>query len=244
MFGTQKFLEAVTAGDATRVKQMLTIEPGLANTRADSGASAVMMAMYHNRPEVRDLLIERGASLSIHEAAAAGRVERVAELAAQDPARVNSYAPDGFAPLALAAFFGQRSAAELLLDTGAEVNAVSKNATGYTALSGAVARGDAEIVWLLLSRGANANHRYGPGYSPLHEASAGGKIEILKLLLAHGADPNASTEDGQTPLSMAEAKSQAEAAAVLREHGAEPKAERKASSEGRRGRLICPPAFV
>lgn len=225
MLGAQKFLEAVTAGDAVRVKQMLTIEPGLVNARAESGVSAVMMAIYHNRPEIRDLLIERGAPLGIHEAAAAGKTERVAELAAQDPATINFFAADGFAPLALAAFFGQRQVAEWLLDQGAEVNAISKNATGYTALSGAVARGDAEIVRLLLSRGANARHRYGTGYSPLHEAAAGGKIEILRLLLQHGADPNAATEDGQTPLAMAEAKGQTEAAAVLREHGAVAKAE-------------------
>src|SRR5690348_18501289 len=111
MLGSQKFLEAVTAGDATRVKQMLTIEPGLANTRADCGASAVMMSIYHNRPEVRGLLIERGASLSIHDAAAAGRVERVAELAAQAPPRATPCPADGFAPLALAPFFRQRSSA-------------------------------------------------------------------------------------------------------------------------------------
>lgn len=229
MLGAQKFLEAVKSGDQARVKQMLTIEPGLVSARAETGPSAVMLAIYHNRPEIRDLLIERGAPLDIHEAAAAGKTERVSELAASSPGAINSFAADGFAPLALAAFFGQRQAAQWLLDNGADVNAISKNATGYTALSGAVARGDAEIARLLLTRGANAGHRYGPGYSPLHEASAGGKLEIVKLLLAHGADPNATTDDGQTPLALAEAKGQMEAATLLRKHGAQPKAEGIAS---------------
>jgi uncharacterized protein len=229
MLGAQKFLEAVKSGDLVHVKQMLTIEPGLAKARADSGASALMLAIYHNRPEVRDMLIERGAPLDIHEAAAAGKLERISAIATQDPVAINSFAADGFAPLALAAFFGQREAVHALLEQGADVNAVSKNATGYTALSGAVARGDAEIVRLLLSHGANAGHRYGSGYSPLHEAAAGGKIEIAKLLLAHGADPNARTEDGQTPLSMAEAKGHTEAAVLLREHGAAAGAEGIAS---------------
>lgn len=229
MLGAQKFLEAVTAGDAVRVKQMLTIEPGLANARADSGVSAVMLAIYHNRPEIRDLLTERGALLDIHAAAAAGKFERVVELATRDATNILSFAPDGFTPLALAAFFGHRQIVEWLLDHGADVNTVSKNATRYTALSGAVAKGDEEIVRLLLSRGANARHRYGPGYSPLHEAAAGGKIEILKLLVEHGADPNAATDDGQAPLALAEAKGQTEAAALLRKHGAAPKAEGIAS---------------
>jgi ankyrin repeat protein len=225
MLHVQKFLTAIMSGDLADVKQMLLLEPGLATARADSGASALMLAIYHNRPEVRDLLIEHGAPLDIHEAAAAGKAERIAELAAKNRAAINSFAADGFAPLALAAFFGHRESVEWLLDHGADVNAISKNATGYTALSGAVARGDAEIVRLLLAHGANARHRYGPGYSPLHEAAAGGKIEILRLLLEHGADPNARTQDGQTPLSLAEAKGRAEAVALLRERGATTQAE-------------------
>ncbi|MGH7837794.1 MAG: ankyrin repeat domain-containing protein [Candidatus Binataceae bacterium] len=220
MLGAQKFLDAVKAGDAARVRQMLVIDPNLANARAESGASAVMTAIYHGKNEVRDTLLERGARLDIHEAAAAGKSENVAALAAQSPAAINSYSADGFTPLALAAFFGQRDVAQWLLANGAEVNAVAKNPTGYTALTGAVARGDAEIVRLLVSHGANASHRYGAGYSALHEAAAGGKLEIAKLLLDHGADSSARTDDGQTPLSLAESKGQAEAAALLRQHGA------------------------
>ena len=220
MLGAQKFLDAVKTGDAPRVKQMLVIDPRLANARAESGASAVMTAIYHGRTDVYDLLLERGAQLDIHEAAASGKSENVAALAAQNPAAINSYSADGFTPLALAAFFGQREAAQWLLANGADVNAVAKNPTGYTALTGAVARGDAEIVRLLLSHGANAAHRYGAGYSALHEAAAGGKLEIAKLLLDHGADSSARTDDGQTPLSMAEAKGQTDAAALLRQRGA------------------------
>ncbi|MFZ0212492.1 MAG: ankyrin repeat domain-containing protein [Candidatus Acidiferrales bacterium] len=220
MLGAQKFLEAVKAGDATHVKKMLMVEPALANARAESGSSAVMLSIYHGHAEIRDLLIERGALLHIHEAAALGKRDRMAELVAHDAALVNAFATDGFAPLALAAFFGQRDAAEWLLAHGAEADAISKNATGYTALSGAVARGDAEIVRLLLKHGANPKHRYGPGYSTLHEAAASGKIEIVKLLLEHGADPSARTDEGKTPLAMAEAKGQTETAALLRQRGA------------------------
>ena len=218
MLGAQRFLDAVKTGDAARVKQMLVIEPNLANARAESGASAMMTAIHHNKMDIRDLLLERGARLDIHEAAAAGKFEHVAALAAQNPAAINSVAPDGFTPLALAAFFGQRDVAQWLLANGADVNAVAKNATGYTPLTGAVARGDVEIVRLLLSSGANAAHRYGAGYSVLHEAAASGKLEIAKLLLEHGADPSALTDDGQTPLSMAESKGQTETAALLRQH--------------------------
>jgi uncharacterized protein len=219
MLGAQKFLEAVKAGDLPRLIQMLMIDPGLANARAESGASALMLSIYHGKAEVSELLIDRGARLDVHEAVAAGKLERVAELVAKNPAEINSFSADGFAPLALAAFFGHRQIVEWLLSHGAEINAVSKNATGYTALTGSVARGDPEIVRMLLAHGADARHRYGSGYSALHEAAASGKLEIAKLLLEHGADPSARNEEGQTPLAMAEAKEQAETTSLLRERG-------------------------
>ncbi|HET6200815.1 MAG TPA: ankyrin repeat domain-containing protein, partial [Candidatus Acidoferrales bacterium] len=140
MLGAQKFLDAVKAGDAPRVKQMLVIDPRLANARAESGASAVMTAIYHGKMDVCDQLLEHGAQLEIHEAAASGKAEKVAALAVQNPAAINSYSADGFTPLALAAFFGQRDAAQWLLANGADVNAVAKNPTSYTPLTGAVAR--------------------------------------------------------------------------------------------------------
>jgi len=217
---TQEFFAAVKAGDTKRVARMLDANTGLLNARGGSGESAALLAAYYGRKDVLELLLGRGAELNIFEAAAVGKVERVAALLAADPSLANGYAPDGFPLLGLAAFFGHLEAVDLLLRQGADVNAVSRNATGYTALTGAVAGGHAEIATALLAAGANANHRYGPGYTPLHEAAAGGKTKIVALLLAHRADPNARTDDGQTPLMMAEAKGHADVAALLRQHGA------------------------
>ncbi len=214
------FLDAVKAGDLSRVKELLEADPSLVNTRGDSGESAILLSVYYRRNSVRDLLLARGAELNIYEAAAAGQLERVATLAKASPALANSYAPDGFTPLGLAAFFGQRTVVDALLAHGADVNAVSRNATGYTALTGAVAGGHKEIVGMLLAAGANATHRYVQGLTPLHEAAAGGKLEIAGLLLNHGADPNARADDNQTALAMAEAKGHTAVAALLRQHGA------------------------
>lgn len=220
MSDTQEFFAAVKAGDTERVARMLDANAGLLNARGGSGESAALLAVYYGKKDVLELLLGRGAELNIFEAAAAGKVERLAVLLAADPSLANGYAPDGFPLLGLAAFFGYLEAVNLLLRHGADVNAVSRNATGYTALTGAVAGDHAEIAAALLAAGANANHRYASGYTPLHEAAAGGKTKIVVLLLAHRADPKARTDDGQTPLVMAEAKGHADVAALLRQHGA------------------------
>ncbi len=220
MDGTQEFFGAVKAGNRARVRELLEANPALVNARNDSGASAVLLAIYHGHKPVKDLLLGAGAELNIYEAAAGGEAERVVALVKTSPALANSYAPDGFPPLGLAAFFGHRNVVDVLLAHGAVVNAVSRNATGYTALTGAVAGGHTEIVAALLSAGANAAHRYAQGYTPLHEAAASGKLEIARLLLDHGADSNARTDDGKTPLAMALEKSHSSLAALLRQRGA------------------------
>jgi uncharacterized protein len=214
------FLEAVKAGELARVQELLAAEPSLANARTETGASALLLSIYFGCASVRDLLLACGAKLDIHEAAAAGRVDRVAALLARDSGLVNAYAPDGFTPLGLAAFFGHPEVVDLLLKHGADVNAVSRNATGYTALTGAVARGDAEIVAALLTHGARTDHRYAQGYTALGEAAASGKTKIVQLLLAHGADVNARTDAAQTPLALAQEKGHREVVALLRQHGA------------------------
>ncbi len=220
MESTAVFLDAVKAGELTRVKELLHADPGLAKARNDSGVSAVLVALYYGRKEIAEVMLGARTDLDIFEAAATGRAERVEKLLAQDRSLANTYAADGFTPLGLAAFFGHRNAVDALLAHGAEVNAVSRNSTGYTALTGAVAGGHKEVVAALLAGGASAAHRYGQGYTPLHEAASSGKTEIVKLLLQHGADPHARTEDGKTPLSMATEKGLSEVVRLLRQHGA------------------------
>jgi uncharacterized protein len=217
---TKEFFDAVQAGDAPSVRSLLDADPSLAGARNEQGQSAILIAVYHGRLEMRDLLVARRVSLDIIDAVAAGQIERVKQLVEKDRALANSFSSDGFPVFALAATFGYRDVAEYLLSRGADVNSVSKNATGYTALTGAVAMGRTEMVAWLLSCGANANHRYGPGYSPLHEAAANGRLEMIRLLVEAGADPAAVTADGKTPLTFAEEREHSDVAEFLREQRA------------------------
>ncbi len=212
----REFFEAIQSGNLGRVKDLVRQDPGLAAARDDAGISAVLQAHYRSRLDIVEALLARHPGLDVFEAAALGKNERVAELLAGQPGLASAYAPDGFTPLGLAAFFGHREVVELLLARGADVNAVSRNATGYTALTGAVAKGDAAIVAALLAAGANANYRYAKGHSPLHEAAVSGNSALVKLLLEHGADPNARMDDGKMPADLAAARGHEELAKQLR----------------------------
>ncbi len=76
-------------------------------------ASLILDALYHGRHEEAERLAREAGedALTIHEAAAVGSVSRLNALLAEDRSLVNAFASNGFQPLGLAAFFGQREAA-------------------------------------------------------------------------------------------------------------------------------------
>jgi ankyrin repeat protein len=177
------------------------------------------MACYTGRKEIRDVLVENGAMLELHEAAAAGNLPRVKETVGANPELAKNYSPDGFPVLALAAAFGHKEVAQYLRGKGAEINAVATNGTAYTALTGAVANGHAAVVKWLAQNGADVNYRYAKGHSPMLEAVANGRLDIVKILVAHGADPHARTDDGKTALAFAQERGHNEVAKYLQELG-------------------------
>jgi len=216
MSDTASFFQAVKTGDAAAVTSMLDADPALLSAKNEQGQSAILLAAYNGRKEIRDLLLARGPVLELHEAAAAGAFEQVKQIVEKDASLARSFSPDGFPVLALAAVFGHRPIVEYLHSKGGEVNAVSTNGTGYTALTGSVTGGHKEIVAFLLAHGSNVNYKYGPGYTPLLAAAANGHLEIVQLLFEHGADLRAKTNDGQTALAIAEARGHQAVAGFLR----------------------------
>jgi ankyrin repeat protein len=217
---TSAFFQAVQSGNASKVAALLAADASLANAKNEKGQSAVLLAVYSGRKEIRDLLLARGVALELHEAAAAGQLARVKQIVDQNQALAKSFSPDGFPVFALPAVFGHLEVAEYLLGKGADVNAAATNGTGYNALTGAVASGHTAIVAWLLANGANPNYRYGDGYSPLLTAAANGHLGIVSLLLASGADLHAKTNDGKTAFSFAQERGHAEITEFLRSHGA------------------------
>lgn len=215
-----ELLDAIHSGNLAAVKSMLDADPSLASARNESGVSAVLMSIYTGRHEIRDLLLARGAVLELHDAAAAGKLDRVREFVGKNPSLAGSFSPDGFPIFALACFFGHLSTARYLAEQGANIHAAASNGTGYNALTAATTAGHTEIVKWLLERGLDPNYRYGPGFTPLLAAAANGHLEIAKLLLSRGADVHATANDGKSALALAMERNHTHVADFLRNSGA------------------------
>ena len=217
---TDEFFEAIQRGNLPKINQLLGTNPTLADSKAKNGVSAILLALYYGHEDVAKAIAAKKNDPDIFEASVLGKLEQVKDLIRRDPSLANSYSPDGFTPVALAAYLGQKEVTEYLILKGANVNAIAKNATGFTALTGATANNHTEISKILVRRGANVNHRYEGGVSPLMEASQNGNIELVNFLLANRADPNAKTKDGKTPMSFAKEKNHPEVIEELKKHGA------------------------
>lgn len=217
---TAAFIDAIKAGEFERVKAMVSSDPSLIEARSRTGDSAILTAVYHRRKEIVNLLVARGATLTLHEACAAGELERVERLVAADPASVNTYGADGWTPLHLAAFFGHPKIVELLIAHDADVVASSRNSNGNTPLHAALVANHAFVAGLLLGAGGDVNAPDAAGWRPIHIAAANNNLDAMASLVGQGADVTAANREGQTALTLAQEKNHREAAALLRRHGA------------------------
>lgn len=207
---------AVQSGDDDRLARLLEADPDLARARNRQGMSLLLHAAYHQRGETVRRLLAAGAEPDLHEAAALGDEERLAELLA-GPERPDVDAPgaDGFTPLALAAYFGHPETVGRLLTADADPNVAAANEMRIAPLHAAAARRSSEIVTLLLAAGAEPDARQHGGWTPLHAAAKHGDRQLVELLLERGADPAPEADDGSTPADLARGQGHGELAERL-----------------------------
>jgi ankyrin repeat protein len=214
------FIDAIKAGEFERVKAMVTTDPALINARSRTGDSAILTAVYHRQKEIVNLLVARGATMTLFEACAAGEFERVERLVEDDGLGVVAFSNDGWTPLHLASFFGHPKVVELLLARGADARATSRNPNRNTPLHSALAGNHKYVAGLLMGAGADINAADAAGWRPLHIAAANNNLDAMKTLIDQGADVGATNNDGKTALTLVQEKNQREASALLRRHGA------------------------
>ena len=197
------FFDAIRAGDQTKVLTMLEADPALLNATDENGLGPFTAARYSRQDAIAKLLLDRGVRLDICAAAMAGVEERVRELLAEDRTRTGTYSHDGWTPLHLASFFGNKGCADALLEHGADVHARSRNSMQNLPLHAAAAGRQPAVVAALLAAGADANARQNGGFTPLHSAAQNGDVETATLLLDRGAAPLSRADNNQTPLDLA-----------------------------------------
>ena len=169
---------AITSDD---LPALLREHPELVAATDEHGVSALLLALYHRRPEARDALLAAGAPVGPLEAAALGDV---AKLAGAD---LSVRGGDGFTPLHLAAFFGGAEAVRAILATGADPDADADN-TFKRAPDPLGGRGRRPRVGAaLLEAGADPNVEQQGGHTPLDAALHNEDAEMEELLRRHGA---------------------------------------------------------
>jgi uncharacterized protein len=196
------FTDAIKAGDAARVSALLDEDPALLRS-SENDVTPILLAIYHGKRDIAQLLVDRGASVSFPEACALGDAARAKSMLARDPSLLHSRTADGYPAIGLPIFFGHPELARWLIEQGADVNAAADNAQRVAPVHAAAAVRDVDTMRMLLERGADPNAKQQMDYTALHGAASRGDIEMAKLLLAHGADRDAKGSDGMTPADVA-----------------------------------------
>ena len=221
MDSEQQFIKAVKAGDTATVRDLIATDIFLADAKGEDGTSALLMAIYYGNDEIARLILDSAPTLTIHEAAAAGIIDRVDDLLESDPDLVHAYSHDGWTPLHLAVYFNRNEVAEFLIANNSDINAISRNGLGVTPLHSALANRNMVLAKLLLRKGADPHGRQTEGgYTPLHYAAANGLQEIVGILLGRGVDTTVTTNDGRTAHTLAVEKGHQTVATLLADHDA------------------------
>ena len=194
---------AIRAGEIDTVRAFVAADPSLAGARDEQGLPVVLVALFHRRCDIADVLLEADPELGVPELAALGRGDRLREILRSDPDRLHDRTPDGFTALGLAAFLGGPDAVRALLEHGAHPDSDAENPLRVRPVHAAAAALDHESMRLLLEAGADPNVQQQSGFTPLHAAAHTDDVEMAELLLAHGADPAITTDDGRDPARLA-----------------------------------------
>ena len=206
----QPLFDAIKAGKADEVNRLVRENPALLKSRDASGASPLLIAIYYQKADIAKALADAAGTLDIFEAAALGRVDRIKQLLREDPSLASAYAPDGFPPVGLAAFFGHLDAVKALIAAGADIHAAAKNGLKVQAIHAAVASKNLDIVRTVLEAGADPNAAQQQGFRPMHESGSSGSRELAELLMKYGGDPTLKNDEGKSTIAFAREKGHAE----------------------------------
>ena len=192
----EMLLELLGKRDEDKIIEYITSNPGCLDEKDKSGASGYLQILYHRLPKVASKAKELKSDFSFDEAVAAGILDQVKESIEANEVLVAQFCEDGFTPIGLATFFGQKEVAQYLFDAGADPSINANNAMKVSAIHAAAATGNFELMELYVSNGYDVNIPQMNNITPLQSAAYRGDLEMVKLLARHGADPKIESVDG------------------------------------------------
>ena len=205
-------IELIQQGQPEAAFALLEHNPELADEVGEDGVSSAMIALYFGQRELAEHIASNKSSLSVHEAAAFGRIVHLEKLLTDD--NKESFSPDGFQPLHLAAYFGRQEAIKVLLGCRVGLDTMSKNGLGVAPLHSALSNDNETIARELVFEGADVNLASQAGWTPLHYAASLGNRPLALFLKEHGAEPKPG-RDGKSPRDVAIEKGHLELVEVL-----------------------------
>ena len=215
MNNSKEVFARAEADDATGLLELLKRSPSHA-ARTESGETVFLYSLYRGKTKCVEALQKRG-DLTLHEAAAAGDMDRVTACLDAAPWTIQSLSADGWSALHLAAYLGRDAVVVRLLDRGADAlqwgRAFETNLPIHAACAGRRI-GKAAFAKLVAATGdpdITPKH----GYTPLMEAALQGSSEMIDVLLAAGADKTRKHPEGKTAAAFARDKGHADLAKRL-----------------------------
>lgn len=146
------------------------------------------------------LLSAQEKTKSIFDIARTGTVAEVQQLMKQNPDIINQTNENGFSPLILACYRGNKDVADFLIDNVKDVNYKSREGT---ALAGLAIKYNKDLVEHLLKKNADPNIADATGYTPLFWAVKAGNKDLIEQLLRYKADKTKKDSMGMTPFEYA-----------------------------------------
>jgi ankyrin repeat protein len=216
MTDSKKLFSLAEADDADGLIAALDKLPKSARPLSENGESLYLFALYRGRAKTVAALAARG-HLSLHEAAAAGDVERLTVCTNAAPWSLGTLSADGWPALHLAAFLGRDEVVFRLLTLGADARQWSRAMDSNLAIHAAAAgrRIGADAFEALIEATGGPDIAQKGGYTALMIAAGNGFTIAVERLLAKGASVTAQTSDGKNAADFARERGHAELVALL-----------------------------
>jgi ankyrin repeat protein len=199
---SEKFRQAVVAGDLPTVTSLLDRDSALRYARDAAGVSVYTLACLNGQTRIAEELTRRGLVLDAFEAAVSGNTERATALSKDDAGIAHHRLPDGRTPLHLAAEAGHPQMVVFLSTKGADLSAGPESP-----LLAAVSHPDlgkaTEMSRFLLMNASDPNARRRDGKTALHLAAARGYDVLVDALIHRGANVEVRDGDGRLPVDVA-----------------------------------------
>jgi ankyrin repeat protein len=159
---SQSLFDVLQTRDTSALKKQLKENPGLIDTKNETGNTLLMESIIRGYDDLALILIREGSNLSMTNASS-------------------------FTPLHMAATRNRYAVAKRLLESGAEPNCRDKIGQTPLLLTTRVTQ-NAEMARLLIEHGADLKAQDNIGAMPLNNSvTYGGNLELIDLMIAHNA---------------------------------------------------------